>query len=166
MREVPTNGHLLAVSPARTKRRGLGGGVHQTRTSDNNDACNRCGQDSNHRQHDVVGTEIGLQRLSGQSRGNALKSGVSANTLARKVPTNGPLLGVSLRETKCAGLVGGSHQTRTFDNNDGCNILPLLWIFSRTCKRAAICALGPKAIGCRADASEFTQEVTPMCRKA
>lgn len=106
--KTPRNGPLLAVSGACSKWARLAGGVHQTRTSDNNDACNRCGQDSNHRQHDAVGAEIGLQRLFAQSRGNDLISGVSANTPARKVPTNGHLLRVSPGDAKRGGLGGGA----------------------------------------------------------
>ena len=79
-------------------------------------------EDSNLRQHDGVGAEIGLQRLSAKTRGNALKSSVSANRPTPKVPTNGHLLAVSPARTKRGGLVGGPHQTRTSDNNDGCNI--------------------------------------------
>src|SRR5262249_35517147 len=98
----------------RPQRAGVRGGVQQTRTSDNNDACNRCGQDSNHRQHDAVGAEIGLQRLFGQSRGNAPKSGVSANRLTPKVPTNGRLFGISPAHTKRGGLGGGGDHARAW----------------------------------------------------
>ena len=65
-------------------------------------------EDSNSRQHDGVGAEIGLQRLFAQSRGSVLKPGVSASRPTRKVPTNGCLLAVSPTHTKRGGLVGGA----------------------------------------------------------
>jgi hypothetical protein len=97
-------------------------------------------EDSNLRQHDGVGAEIGLQRLSAKTRGNALKSSVSANRPTPKVPTNGHLLAVSPARTKRGGLVGGPHQTRTSDNNDGCNISGVSAEKNRTCDNTMVVA--------------------------
>ena len=68
------------------------------------------------------GAESGLQRLSANKGGNRLNSGVSAKPLAPRMPTNRLFLTVSGGYQKTGGLVGGPHQTRTSDNNDGCSI--------------------------------------------
>jgi hypothetical protein len=78
------NGRFPAVSTEVYKESRLGGRPHQTRTSDNNDGYNisgsQSGEDSNPRQHDGVGAEIGLQRLFAKSGQISVKSGVSANS--------------------------------------------------------------------------------------
>src|SRR5450432_610869 len=74
-------------------------------------------RDSNPRQHDSVGAENGLRRLSAESGGNGPTLGVSANEQAPKPPTNGAFLAVSAGNVGETRLVGGVHQTRTNDNN-------------------------------------------------
>ena len=94
-------------------------------------------EDSNPRQHDGVGVGKGPQRLSAESGGYGLIMGVSANLVASKTPANGAFPTVSARVFGEARLVGGSHQTRTSDNNDGCN------------NSAAHCAHYRQAIGAK-----------------
>ena len=98
--------------------------MHQTRTSDNNDACNRCGLDSNHRQHDAVGAEIGLQALQALNSINVINGVPSldvATIKAKIMEHGGDVIEEEWTAERCTVTVtrpGKSAKTATYTTED------------------------------------------------